>query len=150
MITVETRTTFDASAAAVFAVLTDLEARAIWLSPGILEDRVTPAGPARLGASLFESGKYSGFKSEKTMLVTEFEQDRRLSLATPPEVRESFRESYRLEQLSAESCRLHVTVEVGGVPKLAEFFMRQSLTKEQAQAMEQLKSILANRTLETH
>src|SRR5215469_1278929 len=104
MITVETRTTFDASAAAVFAVLTDLESRATWLSPGILEDRVTPAGPARLGTSLFESGKYSGFKSEKTMLVTEFEQDRRLSLATPPEVRESFRESYRLEQLSAESC----------------------------------------------
>ncbi len=101
MITVESTTTFDASAVTVFAVLTDLEARARWLSPGILEDRVTPAGPARLGTSLFESGKYSGYKSEKTMIVTEFEQDRRLSLATPPEVRESFRESYRIEPLSA-------------------------------------------------
>ena len=149
MITVESTTTFDASAAAVFAVLTDLEARATWLSPGILEDRVTPAGPARLGTSLFEAGKYSGFKSEKTMIVTEFEQGRLLTLATPPEVRESFRESYRLEPLSAQSCRLHVTVEVGGAPKLAEFFMRQSLTREQAQAMERLKSVLANWALET-
>jgi hypothetical protein len=33
---------------------------------------------------------------------------------------------------------------VGGAPKLAEFFMRQSLTREQEQAMEQLKSILAS------
>lgn len=147
MITIESTNTFDTSATAVFSVLIDLEARATWLSPGIIEDRVTPSGPAGLGTSLFETGKYSGFKSEKTLLVTEFEQDRLLTLATAPEVRESFCERYRIEPISEGSCRLYVTVEVGGAPKLAEFFMRQTLTKDQAQAMERLKSVLANRAL---
>ncbi len=143
MLTVASNATFDSPAPAVFAVLINLEARSTWLSSGILEDRITPAGPARLGSSLFEVGKFSGFKSEKTMVVTEFEQDRLLTLATPAEVAQSFRENYRVEPISDGSCRLHISVEVGGAPKVAEFFMRQAMTKEQAQAMERLKSILA-------
>jgi uncharacterized protein YndB with AHSA1/START domain len=104
MITIETSHTFDYPAAAVFAVLTDLEARSTWMPPGVIEDRVTPAGPVHLGTSLFESGKFNGFKSEKTMIVTEFEQDSLLTLATPAEVRESFRESYHVEPISEDAC----------------------------------------------
>ncbi len=65
--------TFDYQAASVFALLTDLEARSTWIA-GIQEIRVTPQGPARLGTSYFEAGKFSGYKSEKTMSITEFEQ----------------------------------------------------------------------------
>lgn len=43
--------TFDYPVAAVFALLTDLAARSRWIN-GILESRVTPPGPARLGAVL--------------------------------------------------------------------------------------------------
>lgn len=145
MLTFEYTETFDASAAAVFALLTDLQARPTWIK-GILETRVTPDGPARLGTSYFESGKFSGFKSEKTMLVTEYEQDRLLTLSTAPEVSQSFRESYRIEPLSEGTCRLHVTTEVGGVPKVGEFFMRQSMKTEQPKSFAQLKSVLASRT----
>jgi uncharacterized protein YndB with AHSA1/START domain len=147
MLTVEYTDTFDSPAAAVFALLTDLEARPTWIA-GILEVRVTPAGSARLGTSYFEAGKFSGYKSEKTMIVTEFEQDRLLTLATAASVRNSFRESYRIEPLSAGTCRVHVTVEVGGAPKVAEFFMRQAMEKEQPQQAARLKSILASRTQE--
>src|SRR5436305_11988106 len=104
MSTIEYTDTFDYSAAAVFAALTDLEARPTWIK-GILEIRVTPPGPARLGTSYFEAGKYSGFKSEKTMSVTEFEQDRLLTLATEASAGSPFRESYRIEPLSDETCR---------------------------------------------
>ena len=133
---------FDSPAAAVFALLTDLEARPTWIA-GIFEVRVTPPGPARLGTSYFEAGKFSGYKSEKTMSVTEFEHDRILTLAT--EAPNPFRESYRIEPLSEGSCRVHFTVEISA-PKVAEFFMRQQMKKAQPQNAERLKSVLASRT----
>jgi hypothetical protein len=142
MLTFDYADTYDYPAAAVFALLTDLQARPRWIK-GILETRVTPDGPARLGTRYFESGKYSGFKSEKTMTVTEWEQDRLLTLATPPEAPQAFRESYRIAPLSAGGCRVQFTFEVGGVPKVAEFFMRQALKKEQPQNAARLKSVLA-------
>lgn len=142
MLTFDYTDTVDYPAATVFALLTHLEARPTWIN-GILEKRVTPEGPARLGTSYFESGKYSGFKSEKTMVVTEYEQDRQFTLATPPEVSQSFRESYRLEPLSAGTCRISFTTQVGGVLKVAEFFMRQAMKKEQPQSVERLKAVLA-------
>src|SRR6266513_2125222 len=104
--------TFDSPAAAVFARLTDLEARPTWIA-GILEVRVIPPGPACLGTSYFEAGKFSGFKSEKTLFVKEFEQDRLLTLATPAGAKDPWRESYRIEPLSGRACRVHFTIEVG-------------------------------------
>jgi ribosome-associated toxin RatA of RatAB toxin-antitoxin module len=142
MLTFDYADTVDAPASVVFALLTDLEARPSWIK-GILETRVTPPGPARLGTSYFESGKYSGFKSEKTMTVTEWEQDRLLTLATSAEAPQSYRESYRIEPLSAGACRVHFTFEVGGVPKVGEFFMRQAMKKEQPQNAARLKAVLA-------
>lgn len=145
MATFEYTDTFDSPAAAVFALLTDLKARPTWIK-GIQEVRVTPPGPARLGTGYFEAGKFSGYKSEKTMLVVAFEQDRLLTLATEAEAPNPFRESYRIEPLSEEACRVHFTVDIGNVPKVAEFFMRQEMKKAQPQNADRLKSILASRT----
>jgi len=147
MATFEYIDTFDSPAAAVFALLTDLEARPTWIA-GLQEIRVTPQGPARLGTSYFEAGKFSGYKSEKTMSVTEFEQYRLLTLATEAEAKAPWRESYRIEPLSEGACRVHFTVEVGNVPKVAEFFMRQQMKKAQPQNAARLKSVLASRTQE--
>jgi ribosome-associated toxin RatA of RatAB toxin-antitoxin module len=144
MTTFEYTDTFDYPAAAIFALLANLEARPTWIA-GILEVRVTPLGPARLGTSYFEAGKFSGFKSEKTLFVTEFEQDRLLTLATPAEAKAPWRESYRIEPLSEGACRVHFTIEVGNVPKVAEFFMRQEMKKAQPQNAERLKSLIASR-----
>ena len=143
MATFEYTDTFDYPAAAVFAALTDLEARPTWIT-GILEVRVTPPGPARLGTSYFEAGKFSGFKSEKTLSVSEFEQDRLLTLTTPAEAKQTWRESYHIEPLSERSCRVHFTIDVGNVPKVAEFFMRQEMKKAQPQNAARLKSVIAS------
>src|SRR5690242_13712083 len=109
MTTFEYIDTFNYTPASVFALLTDLDERPNWIT-GILEVRVTPSGPARLGTSYYEVGKFSGFKSEKTMSVTEFEQDRLLVLATPDGASNPFRESYRIEPLSAGNCRVTIMV----------------------------------------
>ena len=116
MTTFEYTDTFDYPAAAVFALLTDLEARPTWIA-GILEVRVTPPEPARLGTSYFEAGKFSGFKSEKTLSVTEFEQDRLLTLATPAEAKDPWCESYRIEPLSGGDCRAHFTSQLDPSPE---------------------------------
>ena len=145
MLTVEYTDTFDYPVAAVFALLTDLDTRPKWIK-GIIEVRVTPAGPAHLGTSYFEAGKFSGYKSEKTMAVTEFEQDHLLTLATAEEERNSFRENFRLEALSEHTCRVHFTIQVGGAPKVAEFFMQQAMKKEQPQQAAHLKALLAERS----
>ena len=144
MLTFEYTGTFDSPADAVFALLTDLEARPTWIT-GIYEVRVTPPGPARLGTSYFEAGKFSGYKSEKTMSVSEFEQDRLLTMVTPAGASNPFRESYHIEPLSEEACHVHFTVEVSNVPKVAEFFMRQQMKKEQPQQAARLKSLIASR-----
>jgi ribosome-associated toxin RatA of RatAB toxin-antitoxin module len=144
MTTFEYTDTFDYPQASVFALLTDLETRPNWIA-GILEVRVTPPGPARLGTSYFEAGKFSGFKSEKTLFVTEFEQDRLLTLATGASAKDPWRESYRIEPLSGGACRVHFTIEVGNVPKVAEFFMRQQMKKDQPQHAALLKSLIASR-----
>jgi uncharacterized protein YndB with AHSA1/START domain len=141
---IEYTDTFDFPASAVFALLTDLEARPTWIA-GILEVQVTPPGPARMGTSYFESGKFSGYKSEKTLLVTEFEQDRLFTLATSAEAKQPWHESYRIEPLSERACRVHITIDAGEVPKVAEFFMRQAMKKEQPQQAARLKSLLASR-----
>src|SRR6516225_3275743 len=99
--------TFDFPASDVFALLADLTARPDWINGTYYEVRVTPEGPARLGASYFESAKFSGFKSEKTLLVTEFEQDHMLTLASENSAKQPWRESYRIEPLSDGNCRVH-------------------------------------------
>ena len=147
MLTFEYTDTFDVPAADVFALLSELDARPAWIA-GIIEVRATPPGPARLETGYYEVGKFSGFKSEKTMTVTEFEQDRLLTLATPDGVANSFRETYRIEPLSEQTCRVQFTIEVGGAPKVAEFFMRQEMKKTQPQNVARLKSLLAERALE--
>lgn len=142
MATFEYTDTFDFPEAVVFARLADLEARPTWIA-GIIEARVTPPGPVHLGTSYFESGKFSGFKSEKTLLVTEFEQDRLLTLATPAEARDPWRETYTIEPLSESSCRVHFTIDAGNIPKVAEFFMRNAMKKAQPENAARLKAILA-------
>src|SRR5690606_3198977 len=129
---------YDYSAATVFSRLMDLKGRPSWMK-GIIDNRVTPEGPAQLGTKYFESGKYSGFKSEKNMIVTELVQDQLLTMETAPGEKQYFRESYLVEPVSEKACRVHFTIQVGSVPKVAEFFMRQSIKKEQPKTAADLK-----------
>lgn len=76
------------------------------------------------------------------MIVTELVQDHLLTMETTPDEKQFFRESYRIEPISDTSCRVHFTIQVDNVPKVAEFFMRQSMKKEQPQTAARLKAVL--------
>lgn len=141
MLTFEYSETYDYPASTVFSIIIDLKGRPSWIK-GIMAMQVTPEGPAQLGTKYFESGKYSGFKSEKTMVVTECIEDHLLTMETTPEEKQYFRESYRIEAVTDKSCRVHFTIQVDNVPKVAEFFMRQSMKKEQPQTAARLNAVL--------
>ncbi|HJZ45893.1 MAG TPA: SRPBCC family protein [Roseiflexaceae bacterium] len=144
MITVEYSESFAYAPADVFAALADLLARPSW-QPSLIEVRVEPAGPARLGSRVFETRKYPGRQSANILTVSEFEPDRLLTLETAADVRESIRERYRIEPLADGHCRLECRVELGGIPRMLEFIVRQATAKELPQNCARLASVLASR-----
>ena len=135
---IEYSDTLEAPATAVFALFSDLNARSSWIT-GILETRVTPLGPARLGTDLHRGWQVLRVQSEKTLIVTKYEQDRLLSMATEADARAPLREGYRIEPLSEGTCNVYFTIDAGEVPKVAEFFMRQAMKKEQPQQIARLR-----------
>jgi ribosome-associated toxin RatA of RatAB toxin-antitoxin module len=140
---------FDYPAEAVYAVIADLAARPGWIG-GIQRAEVSPEGPAQLGTRYHETGKFAGFTSEKTLVVTDCQPGRLLTLMTPDGAKAPWRESYRIEPLSEQACRVHFTTEAGNVPKAGEFFMGKAMKKEQPKQTERLKSILASQTTTPH
>jgi len=143
MLDFEYTDTFDYPAATVFALLADLHARRSWLE-GILQQKVDPEGPARLGTTYFEAGKYGGYESEKTSTVTEFEPGRVLTLETVPGTKQAYRESYRVEPLSPTSCKVAFITNIDA-PKMAALFMRQSMKKSWPENTKRLRETLATR-----
>ncbi len=55
-------------------------------------------------------------------------------------------DSYWIEPLRDGTCRLACRSEIDGVPLVAQFFIRQTLTKLLPQYFERLKSVIASRT----
>lgn len=144
MITLEYSEIFASPAATVFVALTDLENRQAW-QQDIVEMRVEPAGPAHMGSKIFEVRKTAGYKSESTLIVSVWEQDSRLTIETQADAKQRASESYRIEPLADGTCRLYVTNELDGMPRVGEFFARQTLKKMQPQYFERLKSVIASR-----
>jgi hypothetical protein len=141
MISVEHSETFAYPAATVFAALIDLEARPAW-QQDIVDMRVDPQGPARPRTRIYEMRKVAGYKSEQTLALTAVEQDRHLQIATLGDAKHRTSESHWIEPHPDGTCRL----EIDGVPRIAQFFVRQTLTKLLPQYFERLKSVIASRT----
>jgi hypothetical protein len=131
-------------AAAVFAILTDVEARPAWQT-SLLEVRAEPAGPLMTGSRLVETRKYMGYKTRTTLIVSVYEPGRQLTLETAPDAPALVRESYQIETLSDQSCRLVYHTEADGVPKMFEALARKSQERELPQNIERLKTLLAKK-----
>lgn len=144
MITVEYSETLAYSASLVFATLIEADVRQSWQT-SLVSLRVEPAGLITPEAHVIETRKYMGYKTETTLRISAFELDRQLTLETLPDAPALQRESYQLEALSEQSCRLTYRVDAEGIPKMFEGLARKSQAKELPQNVEQLKSLLAER-----
>jgi len=78
MITKETSIVIDRPVEQVFAVFADTKNQPQW-DPGLLEARLMPEGPVRVGTRITEMRRFMGRVSENTGEVIEFEPNARIT-----------------------------------------------------------------------
>jgi uncharacterized protein YndB with AHSA1/START domain len=78
MITRESSVVINSQVEQVFAAMTDTKNQPRW-DPGLLEARLTPDGPVRVGTKITEVRKFMGRTSENTGEVVEFEPNARIT-----------------------------------------------------------------------
>lgn len=128
-------------AAAVFAALTNLEARKDW-QPDIVLLRVNPAGPAQVGSQVYEARKFKGHSTEATRVVSICEPNKLLVLDTAGEAKQPTIERYQIEDLADGTCRLHYRTEMDGVPEMAQHFVRQGMIKQIPDYVQRLTKLI--------
>ncbi len=113
------RVTYPYPASAVFAAITDFPAYP-WWQPDVMGIRASRSLPAGLGTQVLEVDNVMGRQTHLTLTVTEYEQDRLITLQTPAAARPRVRQAYRLEPTGDGGCRLDFHLELDDVPKMAE------------------------------
>jgi ribosome-associated toxin RatA of RatAB toxin-antitoxin module len=86
-----------------------------------------------------------GRQTHVTLTVTEYEQDRLVTLQTPAGVGPEVRQEYRLEPTGDGGCRLDFHLEFDDVPKMAEHLVEAQLSYQVKRFFEDLGAIVAVR-----
>src|SRR6266498_683779 len=96
VIRLEDSVSYPYPAPALFAAITDFPAYP-WWQPDVLGIRAAQALPAGLGTQVLEVDTVMGRQTHVTLIVTEYQQDRLLTLQTPAAARPRMRQQYRLQ-----------------------------------------------------
>jgi ribosome-associated toxin RatA of RatAB toxin-antitoxin module len=131
-------------APAVFAAITDFPAYP-WWQPDVTGIRAAEALPAGLGTQVLEVDNVMGRQTHVTLTVTEYEQDRLVTLQTPAGARPQVRQEYRLEPTADGGCRLDFHLEFDDVPKLADHLVKTQLSHQVERFFGELGAIVAVR-----
>ncbi len=136
--------TYPYPAPAVFAAITDFPAYP-WWQPDVVGIRAARSLPAGLGTQVLEVDNVMGRQTHLTLTVTEYEQDRLITLQTPAGARPVVRQAYRLEPAGDGGCRLDFHLELDDVPKLADHLVKTQLSHQAKRFFEELGAIVAVR-----
>jgi ribosome-associated toxin RatA of RatAB toxin-antitoxin module len=131
-------------ASAVFAAITDFPAYP-WWQPDVMGIRAAQALPAGLGTQVLEVDTVMGRRTHLTLTVTEYEQDRLLTLQTAAGARPRVRQAYRLQPTCNGGCRLDFHLELDDVPKLADHLVKTQLSHQVERFFDELGAIVAVR-----
>jgi ribosome-associated toxin RatA of RatAB toxin-antitoxin module len=131
-------------APAVFAAITDFPAYP-WWQPDVMGIRAAKALPAGPGTQVLEVDNAMGRQTHLTLTVTEYEQDRLVTLQTPAGARPEVRQEYRLEPTADGGCHLDFHLELHDVPKLADHLVKTQLSHQVERFFDQLGAIVAVR-----
>ncbi len=131
-------------ASAVFAAITDFPAYP-WWQPDVMGIRAAEALPAGLGTQVLEVDNVMGRQTHVTLTVTEYEQDRLVTLQTPAGARPEVRQEYRLEPTGDGGCRLDFHLQFDDVPKLADHLVKTQLSYQVERFFDELGAIVAVR-----
>jgi len=136
--------TYPYPASAVFAAITDFPAYP-WWQPDVMGIRAAAALPAGLGTQVLEVDNVMGRQTHVTLTVTEYEQDRLLTLQTPAGAGPEVRQGYRLEPTGDGGCRLDFHLQSDDVPKMAEHLVKTQLSYQVKRFFDDLGAIVAVR-----
>jgi ribosome-associated toxin RatA of RatAB toxin-antitoxin module len=142
------RVTYPYPAPALFAAITDFPAYP-WWQPDVVGLRAVRSLPAGLGTQVLQVDNVMGRQTYVTLTVTEYEQDRRITLQTPAGARPGVRQAYRLEPTGDGGCRLDFHLELGDVPKMAEHLIKTQLSRQVTRFFEDLGASVAVRAAGT-
>jgi uncharacterized protein YndB with AHSA1/START domain len=139
--------TYPYPAPAVFDAITDFPAYPWWQPHvGVRAAGALPSGP---GTQVLRVQDVMGHETDITLTLTEYEQDRLLTLQTPAGARPGVRQAYRLEPTGDGGCRLDFHLALDGVPKMAEHFVKTELSHQVKRFFEDLGAIVAGRPAAT-
>ena len=122
----------------VFSYVTSVENHKAWQA-GIVDARISPAGPAALGSTYTYTSEVLSRKLETALQISQFEANKKWAIKTigvPTPV-----ETVYLFEGSGSTTKLTVSMELsGGFPAMAEAAVKASMQKsmeEQANRMKQ-------------
>ncbi len=107
--------------------------------------RAAEALPVGLGTQVLEVDNVMGRQTHVTLTVTEYEQDRLITLQTPAGARPEVRQAYRLEPTGDGGCRLDFHLELDDVPKMADHLIKTQLSHQVERFFGDLGAIVAVR-----
>jgi carbon monoxide dehydrogenase subunit G len=127
MATVSSSVSINQPVGKVFAYVTSVENHKAW-QPGILEAKVTPAGPIAVGSTYHYTTEVMGRKMETQMQVSAFEQDKKWAVKTTGVPRPV--ETVYLFEAVGNTTKVTISMDLtGGYPAAAEAMVKQQMQK---------------------
>ncbi len=144
MATVSTNITINEPVEKVFAYVTNVENHTAWQA-GILEAKVTPAGPVALGSVYHYTTQVMGKRYESQTQVSAFEPNKKWSIKTVGVPRPV--ETVYLFEPSGSATKLTISMELsGGYPAAAEGMVKQQMLKSLEDQGKRIKQLLETGT----
>lgn len=139
MASVSSSVTINQPVAKVFTYITSVENHKAW-QPGILDAKVTPAGPLAVGSIYHYTTEVMGRKMETQTQVSQYEQNKKWATKTIGVPRPV--ETLYLFESVGNATKLTISMDLtGGYPAAAEAMVKQQMQKnldDQGQRMKQL------------
>ncbi len=127
MATVSSNHSINRAVDQVFAYVVAAENQKTW-QPGILEAKVTPAGPIAVGSTYHYTTEVMGRRVETQLQVASFEQNKKWSVKTVGVPRPV--ETVYLFEGAGSATKLTISMELaGGYPAAAEGMIKQQMQK---------------------
>lgn len=140
MIEIEHRAAYPQPAQAVYAAVTDFAALPSWQADVL--DAALTAPALAVGATVHQTRKVLGKRTETDFTVTEYEPGSALVLETVDGTKPAVRQSYRVVSEGSGSV-LEFGLRLDGVPKMAEHLAKAQLGKNVPKMLAALGEVLA-------
>lgn len=124
----------------VFAYITMVENHKAWQA-GILEAKVTPAGPIAVGSIYHYTTEVMGRRMETQLQVSAYEQNKKWSVKTTGVPRPV--ETVYLFEGAGNATKLTISMELtGGYPAAAEAMVKQQMQKSMDESANKIKQMV--------